>query len=190
LPAAGLPFWATAGSLREFGLIEESGSSLKVSATYIAISTSPAGSAARKSAALEAIRKSGVFVRLLGQFASKVPDEGTIAMRLEVQEKFNRDRAKVVAKAFRSSLSDFELIDRSGNVLSVREDPSDANPSSESTAAVPLREAPHDDPPVPGDFRVEVPLGKGRRARITLPEDLTAADVKRVAAVLNGYTVE
>jgi hypothetical protein len=38
-----------------------------------------------------------------------------------------------------------------------------------------------------GRFRLEVPLGEGRRAAILLPEDLNSSDVKRIAAVLQAY---
>jgi hypothetical protein len=44
------------------------------------------------------------------------------ALRLETQERFNRDRAQIVASAFRSSLTDYGLIDGAGNVLPVRDE--------------------------------------------------------------------
>jgi hypothetical protein len=40
----------------------------------------------------------------------------------------------------------------------------------------------------PGLFRVEIPLGPGRRAVALLPEDITPADARRIAAVLRAFT--
>jgi hypothetical protein len=176
-------FLSKSAGLRDFGLIEETSGGEQVSELFKAIYQAPPGSGELKRAALAAIGRSSVFARLLQQFQSKVPDDAALALRLETQERFNRDRAQIVASAFRSSLTDYGLIDGAGNVLPVRDEiavaPSDADLEQSSNALGIATE--------PGLFRVEIPLGPGRRAVALLPEDITAADARRIAAVLRAF---
>jgi hypothetical protein len=179
-------FAAKAATLKEYGLIDESGSKPKVSELFMAIYAAPPGSTELKRHALQAVRNSAMFSRLLGQFSTKVPDEAALALRLETQERFNRDRAREVASAFRSSLSEYGLIDGIGNLLPVRNEPSQTkgpdNEESEDLGAASAKL-----PTGVGVFRVEVPLGAGRKAVLALPEDLGEADKNKICAVLGAY---
>lgn len=172
-------FLSKAAALRDYGLIEDGPTGERVSDLFKSLYQAPPRSAEAKRVATTALTRSSVFSKLLQQFPSRVPDESAIALRLETQERFNADRAKVVAAAFRRSLADFELIDASGNVLSIRDD----GPASTSEANQGERTVAE----TSGLFRVEVPLGAGRRAVFMLPEDFSAADSKRVTAVLRAY---
>lgn len=177
-------FLGKTATLKEYGLINESGGFLTVSDVFKAMYQAPAGSAELKRNALQAIRTPSVFARLLQQFNSKIPDEQALALRLETSERFNRDRAIAVAHALRTSLADYGLIDGNGNLLPVRDEgPTDLQePLSAEADDMP------EIPPGPGLFRVEVPLGSGRRAVLALPEDLDARDTARICSVLNAYT--
>jgi hypothetical protein len=179
-------FLGKTATLREYGLIEETGAgTMKVSDLFKAIYSAPAGSAELKRNALFAIGHSAVFAGLLQQFSAKVPDEAALALRLETAGGFNRDRAQAVASAFRDSLAHYGLIDASGNVLQVREGAEDV---AEAERSAPDESDVRPDVPAgPGIFRVEVPLGPGRRALLALPDDITAADTTRICAVLAGY---
>lgn len=180
-------FMGKAATLKEYGLVEESGGQSKVSDLFKGLKSAPAGSAELKRNALQAVTRPTVFSGLLQQFPAKVPDETALALRLETAGGFNHDRALAVATAFRSSLLDYGLIDASGNVLPVRDDGgrmaegrSEDEGGESADNAVVL-------PSAPGLFRVEVPLGPGRRALLALPEDISEADTKRICAVLAAY---
>lgn len=177
-------FLSKSASLRDFGLIEEASGGEQVSELFKAIYQAPPGSGELKRAALAAIGRSSALARLLQQFQAKVPDEAALALRLETQERFNRDRSRIVASAFRTSLSDYGLIDGAGNVLPVRD---------EAQAPPPAVDSGQDLSPTPIEseanlFRVEIPLGPGRRAVVVLPDDIAATDVRRITAVLRGFT--
>jgi hypothetical protein len=183
-------FYGKAATLNMYGLIEESGGDVKVSSLFKTIYQAPDGSPEMRRNALQAVGRPSVFAGLLRSFGSRIPDEAAIALRLEMQGGFNRDRAQEVASAFRTSLSDYGLIDGSGNLLPVRD-----------AATLPVPEADDDDdeqvaspsaqsatvPSGPGSFRVEVPLASGRKAILALPDDLSETDTKKICAVLNAY---
>jgi hypothetical protein len=179
-------FLGKTATLKEYGLIEDTGAGLtRATELFKALYSAPAGSTEQKRNALHAISRPAVFAGLLGQFPAKVPDDTALALRLETAGGFNHERAGAVASAFRASLADYGLIDGNGNVLPVRDDDrrsDEAQPSEQPDPA-----AAPDVPAGPGLFRVEVPLGPGRRALLALPEDLTEADTKRICAVLSAY---
>jgi hypothetical protein len=184
-------FMGKAATLKEYGLIDETGGSARVSDLFKAILSAPIGSNELKRHALQAVRTPAVFARLLAQFGSKVPDVGVIALRLETQERFNRERAAAVATALRTSLAEYALIDGNGNLLPVREDAADAkreedDDDGQDEQASPLAPS---IPPAVGMSRVEVPLGAGRKAIIALPDDLTQADKTKICAILEAYAI-
>lgn len=180
-------FLGKAATLREYGLITEGSGSAQVSDLFKAMYAAPAGSAELKRSAWEAVRTPAVFARLLQQFSARVPDETTVAIRLEGQEKFNRERALAVASAFRTSLTEYGLIDANGNVLSVRDDPVSDAPRDERS----------DDEDIDGDSRhasarqrLEVALRDGRKAVLILPDDLTTSDTRKISALLNALAAD
>jgi hypothetical protein len=187
MSASGGAFAGKLGALKDYGLVDEAPDGLRISSAFMQLRANPASSVEGRRAALAAIRRSAVFSRLLDQFAVRVPDVAAIALRLETQDRFNKDRANVVADAFRKSLSDYGLIDAGGSVLTIRDDP-----RSESE-----ERRPDDDPEdaagqaradgATSRVRVEVPLGPGRRALLFIPDDLTASDLRRLKGVLAAY---
>ena len=171
-----------------YGLIDETGGNVKVSDLFKALYQATDDSPEMKRYAFTAIGRPAIFAGLLRQFGQRIPDEAAIALRLEMSEKFNRDRAQEVASAFRSSLAQYGLIDASGNLLPVREQaatPRDEDDDDQAESTTNAR--PADVPSGPGSFRVEVPLANGRKAILALPEDLSEADTKKICAVLNAY---
>lgn len=189
LSAASGGFLGKVATLRDYGLLEDAPGGEKLSDLFMALYSSPPGSLAAKRSALESIEKSNVFARLLEQFPIRVPDDSALALRLESQERFNRDRARVVAAAFRQSLSEFGLIDAGGNVLPPRDDVSRSlNEETQVETSAALGTSVTDDAKSE-NFRIEIPLRDQRRAVLFLPDDLSSTDVARVAAVLRGYVV-
>lgn len=176
-------FLGKSAGLREYGLIEETAGGERVSDIFRSVYQAPMGSTEAKRAAIVAIRHSPAFARLLQQFSTKVPDEAALSLRLETQERFNADRAKVVAAAFRRSLVEYGLLDQAGNVLPVRDDEAPDVATEPPGGTADTSDASHEG----GLFRVEIPLGPGRRAVLHLPEDVGAADARRISAVLRAY---
>jgi hypothetical protein len=180
-------FLAKIGTLREYCLIEGSGSDQHVSGLFRDIyAAQQMNDPALKQHAIAAVRSSDVFSILLQEFPTRIPDVGALAVRLEHRERFNRDRARVVAAAFRDSLAEFGLTDGSGNLLRPKETTSTPSGPEQD------REIPEPGERIsigtsPGTFRVEVPLASGRRAILTLPDDYGAADRDRLMAVLGGF---
>ncbi len=176
------------GAVRDYGLVDGRGDDMRVTDLYRSIyAASQAGTEDVGSHALSAIRSSGVLAGLLQEFPNRIPDVGAIAMRLENKERFNRGRARVVAEAFRSSLVEFGLIDGPGNLVRGRskEDPDGRSLSTiEPRGAAPDRSG---EVTGAGSFRIEIPLGSGRRAVLSLPDDLAESDVVRIGAVLRGF---
>jgi hypothetical protein len=185
-------FWGKSATLSMYGLIEDVNGTMKVSTLFKAIHQAPEGSPEARRNAFAAIGRPAIFASLLKQFGQRIPDESAIALRLEMHGGFNRDRAQEVASAFRSSLSDFGLIDPSGNLLPVREDGSvgardddEQDDDDQPEAASP--KAPSMPVTGPGMSRVEVPLANGRKAIVALPDDVTEADTKKICAILTAY---
>jgi hypothetical protein len=182
-------FLGKAATLKEYGLISEGGGSAQVSDLFKSMYAAAAGSIQLKRHAWQAVRTPAVFARLLQQFSARIPDETALAIRLESQEKFNRERALAVAAAFRTSLTDYGLIDANGNVLSVRDEPSTESPRDERGAD----DEDIDEPEAgrgPGKQRLEVALRDGRKAVLILPDDLTTADTRKISALLNALAAD
>lgn len=187
-------FLGKAATLKEYGLVDEAGGSAQVSDLFKAMYQAPVGSAELKRNAFQAVRSPSVFARLLTQFSQKIPDVEALALRLETQERFNRDRAEAVANAFRSSLAEYGLIDGNGNVLPVRDGPVEARADADGEGDDDVDEIPAGPKgagmSAAGLFRMEVPLGAGRKAVLALPDDLSAADTRKICAILGAYAAE
>ena len=183
-------FYGKAATLGLYGLTEEASGSVKVSSLFKALYQAPEGSAEMKRNALAAITRASVFANLLNQFGTRIPDEGAIALRLEMQGGFNRDRALEVASAFRSSMADYALIDGAGNVLPARDEPV---PIASGESRHDVAGSDDDDDSVrasDGRQRLEVALRDGRKAVLILPEELTGADVRKISALLSALAAD
>jgi hypothetical protein len=183
-------FLGKASTLKEYGLISEGGGTAQVSDLFKAMYAAPAGSPELKRYAWQAVKTPAVFARLLQQFSARVPDEAALAMRLEGQERFNGERARAVAAAFRSSLTEFGLIDGNGNVLTVRDEP-DVEVPREGREDDDAEQGDESEPGRgPGRQRLEVALRDGRKAVLILPEDLMASDTRKITALLNALAAD
>lgn len=172
---------------REYGLLEADGANYKVSQLFMDLKGHPKGDPTFKRRALEAIRKSVVFSELLDSFTGKLPATSTVAERLERQKHFNADRAKKAANVLESSLTFAGVLDSSGNILPVREGP--PKPDEDSGRALP----PGADVGqgvetggTPEALRLQIPLGAGRMASVTIPPDLTENEAKKIGRVLEA----
>ena len=96
-----------------------------------------------------------------------------------------------MAVAFRTSLTEYGLIDGNGNVLPVRDDqPSEASRDDRDPDEADDEADEPDLPKGPGRQRLEVALRDGRKAVLVLPDDLTVADTKKVTALLTALAAD
>jgi hypothetical protein len=174
--------------LREFGVVEGSTTSFKVSDNFKKMNSSEHGSAEFKAAAMTAIKKSTTFRDLPVEFPSKLPSQDIVAARLENQKKFNPDRAKQTAKVLEDSLRYAGVLDSNNNILPIRDDPNGGNGSQreERTDENDFREDPEDETTTTPTLSVEIPVGTDRKVAIRYPRDLTPEEAKKVGNVLGA----
>jgi hypothetical protein len=179
------PFGSRLFTLKEYGLIEGSVDNLKASSLFKRIHASAEGSAEFKKAALEATNRSSVFKTILGNFGQKLPSVDVIASRLEMQHSFNKERAQATAKILRESLDYAGVIDRSGNVLTPRNDGAneEVEEDASETPAGKQREA-RGEPPPRSALTLEVPLENGRVVKVYYPIDLNENEASKVGKVI------
>ena len=181
------PFAQRLFTIKEFGLLEAAGPTYQVSQLAKDLMASKRGTAEFKRMALKAIKSSDVFRELLEDFVHKLPAVATVAQRLETRKHFNADRAKTAAGVLEASLQFAGVLDGSGNILPVRDEP--RTPGRGEPAPE------EDQPDHDGEnglqsqtLRLQIPLGGGRVVTVVIPDDLTGADAKKVSKVLDAVS--
>jgi hypothetical protein len=177
------PFQARMFTLKEFGLLDQSGSDYSVSDSFMTLKSSDSTDAKFKKAALDAIRKSDVFRQLLDEFKNKLPSIDDVATRLENQKGFNPARARTAATVLEKSLRYAGVLDGSNNILPIRDAPGADGDQPDPPEHHPDRGRIDDKLP-PNTLGVEIPVGDGRKVIIRYPQDLSADEAKKVGAVL------
>jgi hypothetical protein len=191
------PFAARLYTLKEYGLLERSDGNLKVSQSFMTLHSAPQGSAAFKTAALAAVKRSTVFAELLDAFRGKLPPKDAVAQRLETQKQFNSSRAKEVAAVLEDSLKYAGLLDQNNNILPIREggggtpDPrrdQGHDTSQDAPGGPPSGTPPPGEPAkqVEGSLRTEIPLKEGRKVVVYYPPDFSAEQAEKVGTVLKA----
>ena len=175
-------------ALVEYGLLEEAGDGYKLTQRFQVLNSEPPESEAFRRAALDAVTASSVLGDLLNDFKTKLPDRAGVAQRLEIQKKFNPDRAKSAAAVLEKSLQYARVLDANNNIIPVRGTPvSNAGDKSNIHAEA---EKPGDDATdkhlaKSGDTRrSEVPLADGRIAVVLYPHDLSVQEAEKIGRVL------
>lgn len=181
------PTQARIFTLKEYGLVEGTNDSFKVSKRFMDMKDEPQSSAAFKRNALEAIRGSAIFTELLNEWKTKLPPREAVANRLEQQKKFNPDRAKEIAAVLADSLHFAGVLDQSGNILPVRDDPNGGDERDDQRRgndAGGHDDVDLDDLKIAAHLRTEIPLGDGRRVVVSYPNDLSDEEAAKVGKVL------
>lgn len=182
------PTQARIFTLKEYGLIEGTNDSFKVSQRFMDMKDEPQTSAVFKRNALQAIRGSAIFAELLNEWKTKLPPREAVANRLEQQKKFNPDRAKEIAAVLEDSLRFAGVLDQSGNILPVRDDPNAGDERDDQRSD--RDDDRHDDDADVHDvktaahLRTEIPLGDGRSVVVSYPNDLSDKEATKVGKVL------
>jgi len=189
--AASGPFAQRLFSIKEFGLLEQSGADYSVSDTFMTLNSSGHSDAEFKQSALEAIRRSEVFREVIDSASGKLPSVSAVAHRLETQKRFNADRAKKAADVLEKSMRFAGVLDNSNNILPVRDTGGRGAPEDDEQDDTPdddrrsdQRDDRHDETLDTDALSVEIPVGDDRKVTIRYPRDLSTDEAKKVGNVL------
>jgi hypothetical protein len=176
-------------TVKEYGLIDQSGTDYSLTELFRTLHSSNPGEAAFKRAALTAIRNSDTFAELLDEYKTKLPSAEVVAGRLENQKLFNRDKAKSAADVLEKSLRYAGVLDGTNNILPVRDtpvgentDPGDGLSGTRENSGLTDRE----EPLAEDTLSLEIPVGDGRKVVVRYPSDLSSDEAKKVGNVLNA----
>lgn len=166
-------------TLKQFGLLDSSGSDFRVSSLFLQMKSSDRDSPQFKGHAITAIERSSLFAELLSEFEGKLPPSELVATRLETQRRFSADRAREVADALEGSLRFAGILGAGGNILPVREEQLEDTDS---------------EPQAAGDqhavralgLKVEVPLERGRTVTVFYPADMTSDEAAKMSNVVKA----
>ena len=173
------PFATRLAALRQFGLIEASGTDYKVSENFVALNSNARDSAAFKTTAFNVVKLPATFRELLDDFPNKLPSKDAVSSRLETQKKFNKEAAVRAATVLEESLRYAGVIDGNNNILPVRDGAAAVRDTKDETEQTLDLGGTH----TIGALHVEVPVGE-RKVVIHYPHDLTTDEAKKVGAVL------
>ncbi len=174
-------------ALTEYGFIEGSADSYKMSKRFFVLDANKLESFEFKKNAFEAIQNSDVFAELLNEFKAKLPDQVAVAKRLETQKKFNADRAKEAASVLEKSLQFAGALDGNNNIVLTRKESINVPDSDEDNDG---EGTPFDNtdtrPPSVSTRKSEIPLADGRIAVVSYPHDLTKDEATKIGRVLSA----
>lgn len=186
-------------TLKEFGLLVDDSDKFKVTEEFIKLKNTTPGGTSFKRAAYNAIIRNSLFKGLIESFQAKLPPLTTIAMRLEGEKRFNKDRANAIASVLEDSLKYAGVLDQSRNIVVPRDEEGNGGDNTPqdngSVAAVVPNVQPSGAaksaasvPPVavPGALKIEIALKENRMAVVWYPADMTAADAEKVGNVLKA----
>jgi hypothetical protein len=184
------PFAARLFTLKQYGLLTQSGTDYSVTETFMTLNSTGTSDARFKTAAVDAIRKSDVFRELLDEFKNKLPSTEAVANRLETLKRFNAERAKLAANVLEKSLRYAGVLDGSNNILPIREALGASGRGAGSEQEQERADQPDpgsvDENVPPDTLGIEIPVGDGRKVVIRYPQDLSADEAKKVGNVLNA----
>ena len=182
-------------TFKEFGLLVSDGDKFKVTEDLIRMKNAATGSSDFKRLAYSAIRRSSLFKELIDSFHSKLPPRNAVAMRLEQEKRFNKDRANAIAEVLEDSLKFAGVLDANGNIVQPRDGDEDGTdgldegtPEGQGDSAAGQRQVGGKPkiPAVPGALTMEIALKENRRAIVLYPPDLTPEEAEKVGNVLKA----
>lgn len=187
LAAQSGPFNRKLSSLRQYGLLEPAGKDLRVSDLFLRIDHAQQ-EPDRRHALREALARPTIFQAILSQYENTgggMPSDLNLTNHLVLRFRFTKKNAETVAKAFLESA-------RLAGLSQIRPF-SPVSPPSPSIApplpTAPLANARPDlyTLDLPSSYcRQEIPLGLGRRATLTLPEDIRPEEIAKIVRILQA----
>lgn len=188
LAAQSGPFNRKLSSLRQYGFLEPIGKDLRVSDLFLRIDHAT-DEADRQKALREALGRPAIFQGLLSQYEATgggLPSDLNLTNQLVLKFRFTKTNAETVAKSFLESAR-FSGLSQSRPFFS-----SPPHAPAPISAALPQR-APEftaeftrfRDEPVT-QCRQEIPLSPGRRAIVSVPEDVSSEEIAKIIRVLHA----
>lgn len=167
-------------AMAEYGLIVKEDDDHKVTDNFHTFQSNDRSSNTFKNAAINSIRGSDVFSKVLDEFPDKLPDQNALSKRLETKHRFNAKRASEAASILEKSLRYSGVLDEKGNILPVRVDTTE-----KPDMIIDLPDQPQD---TLGKktHKSEIPLANERIVVVQYPHDLTSSEAEKVANVLKA----
>lgn len=188
LAAQSGPFNRKLSSLRQYGFLEPIGKDLRISDLFLRIDHAP-DEADRQKALREALGRPAIFQGLLSQYETTgggLPSDINLTNQLVLKFRFTKTNAETVAKSFLESAR-FSGLSQSRSFISPP-----LHVPAPLPAALPQRapeftsEFPRSrDEPVT-QCRQEIPLSPGRRAIVSIPEDVSPDEIAKIIRILHA----
>ncbi|MBM4255974.1 MAG: hypothetical protein FJ147_08765 [Deltaproteobacteria bacterium] len=191
LAAQSGPFNRKLSSLRQYGFLEPVGKDLRVSDLFLRIDHSTDESD-RQHALREALSRPTIFQGLLNQYETTgggLPSDINLTNQLVLKHRFTKTNAETVAKSFLESARFAGLTQSRSYTPPVSYPPTLAShllshPLPKTPELPPDTNRLRDDP-IP-QCRQEIPLSPGRRAIVSVPEDVSSEEIAKVIRVLHA----
>jgi hypothetical protein len=191
LAAQSGPFNRKLSSLRQYGFLEPVGKDLRVSDLFLRIDHST-DETDRQHALREALSRPAIFQGLLSQFETTgggLPSDINLTNQLVLKHRFTKTNAETVAKSFLESAR-FAGLTQSRLYTSPSYHPLPIPPSHLPQSLPKPPELPPEtnryrDEPI-SQCRQEIPLSPGRRAIVSVPEDVSPDEITKVIRVLHA----
>lgn len=190
LAAQSGPFNRKLSSLRQYGFLEPVGKDLRVSDLFLRIDHST-DETDRQHALREALSRPAIFQGLLSQFETTggLPSDINLTNQLVLKHRFTKTNAETVAKSFLESAR-FAGLTQSRLYPPASYHPLPPPPSHvPQPLPKPLEFPPevnrYRDEPI-SQCRQEIPLSPGRRAIVSVPEDVSPEEITKVIRVLHA----
>jgi hypothetical protein len=185
------PFNRKLSSLRQYGLLEALGKDLRVSDLFLHIDHAADDNERRRSLR-EALGRPAIFQSLLSQYENSgggLPSDLNLTNQLLLKHRFTKNNAETVAKAFLESARFAGLTQpRSYHAptppLPFPTAPTESAKSHDLHLEQPRAPQLQDDQPA--QCRQEIPLSPGRRAVVTVPENITPDEIAKIVRVLHA----
>ena len=184
------PFNRKLSSLRQYGFLEPVGKDLRVSDLFLRVDH-PTDEADRHYALRDALSRPAIFQGLLSQYETTgggLPSDINLTNQLVLKFRFTKTNAETVAKSFLESAR-FAGLTQSRLY----------SPPPPYTVPPPPTVPPHrpQDPPPQQEVsrvqdepvtqcRQEIPLSPGRRAILSVPEDVSREEIAKIIRVLHA----
>lgn len=190
LAAQSGPFNRKLSSLRQYGFLEPIGKDLRISDLFLRVEHA-SDEADRQKALREALGRPAIFQGLLSQYETTgggLPSDINLTNQLVLKFRFTKTNAETVAKSFLESA-------RFSGLSQSRSFTPSLPPAPAPTPAALRQKAPEFTPEFtrPRDesvtqCRQEIPLSPGRRAVISVPEDVSPEEIAKIIRVLHALS--
>lgn len=188
LAAQSGPFNRKLSSLRQYGFLEPVGKDLRISDLFLRVDHAN-DDTDRRQALREALARPAIFQELLNQYENAgggLPSDLNLTNQLVLKFRFTRTNAETVAKSFLESAR-FAGLSQSRLFASPPPPPPPTSAlSSPSYVAPPPPELPRYREEAVQQCRQEIPLSLGRRAIVSVPEDVTGEEIAKIIRVLQA----